>query len=210
MKKLYTTLFLIITWFIPKIALSCALPPDILHEFLIKTDGNKSTITYSLVAWENLHSEIQKTFEKNTGLSFSQENLQKILEQEILPKSIIHLNDDAILLTFLTGSIQNTKSSDIEYEPETLITAEFDIHTNINLDNFSRFELQFDKSSFNHISPLIHPYLIADFQKNNFSESFVTNNDGTIFDEYFYKNNTILSRTSYTEEDVINTFILEF
>lgn len=162
MKKILITIILFLS-FIPNIAISCAVPPDILHEFRFDLTGTK--INYSLSIWQNLHPILQENWKKNSNTEFSNENLGKILEKEIIQNSKLWLNNKKIELQFLTGSIISNPENLDPSIPPVFIQAEFEISQNIDFSQKNNIRLEFDKTSQNEISPLIHPFLTVDFQK---------------------------------------------
>lgn len=145
--------------------LACSIPPDILHEFRIDQTGTK--INYSLSAWENLHPQIYKNFENSTKIPFTRENLGEILQKNIIENSDFSLNNEPLTLRFLTGTIVDhpPKTDEDLFIPPTLITAEFEISQKIDFSKKNNLRLEFDKTSQIDISPLIHPFVVLNFQE---------------------------------------------
>lgn len=195
MKKILITIILFLG-FIPNITISCAVPPDILHEFRFDLSGTK--INYSLSIWQNLHPILQENWKKNSNTEFSNENLEKILEKEIIQNSKFWLNNKNIDLQFLTGSIISNPENLDPSIPPVFIQAEFEINQNIDFSKKNNIRLEFDKTSQIEISPLIHPFLTVDFQKWT-AKYYVVNQHDRTFD--VFENNWT--------EFVINNFLEE-
>ena len=136
MKKILLFLLLILVAIFPNMAFACSVPPDILHEWKIDTQQDKLHIQYSLVAWKNLHKEIQNILEKDSHKTLNKENLENILQTQIIEKSILTLDGEKLSLNFLSGSIQDTQNqTDYSYAPETFLTASFEVPITFDLKN---------------------------------------------------------------------------
>ena len=194
----------IIVFLFPASIFACALPPDVLHEFQIITSENPVKIRYSLLTWDNLRNPTLQILEQNS------QNLKEMLEKHILKNSHFSFNDKEFSLKFLTGQTLENSSSSPDLQ-NSILTAVFETNISLSDTEMNNFELTFDKSDFLSISPLIHPYLTTDFQKNNFAKYYVLDEKKQIFNVYENgKNSEMAVKSYYTEEDIVNNFLLSF
>lgn len=180
MKKIFLTiLFLLI--FYPKFIFSCAIPPDIIHEFRVDYEGKN--IEYSLLAWDNLHKPTINLLEKISGKSFENKNLDYILQKTVLNDIRLKINNKDAKLKFIEWEIsknanfQNTEN----YEQTPIFKAKLKLSEDINFDNKNILNLEYNKKNFLEISPLIHSYIILSFD-NSIAKYYVINSEWKTFD----------------------------
>lgn len=188
MKRILLAFLLFFAFIMPKFAYSCALPPDILHEWSMDMSQETVIFRYSLLAWDNLVPDIMRILEQQSGVPVTEENLDAMVQKTILPSTTLQYDAIPVGLQYQTGSLVYTAESleDPGYNllPEPIFTVEF--HTDIPTDFSRQHEvfLEVDKSTFASLSPLIHPYLTTEIQKQSLPLDTIEDSDGRIVDVF--------------------------
>lgn len=188
MKRILLAFLLFFVFIMPKFAYSCALPPDILHEWSMDMSQETVIFRYSLLAWDNLVPDIMRILEQQSGLPVTEENLDAMVQKTILPSTNLQYDTIPVGLQYQSGSLVYAAESleDPGYNllPEPIFIVEF--HTDIPTDFSRQHEvfLEVDTSTFASLSPLIHPYLTTEIQKQSLPLDTIEDSDGRIVDVF--------------------------